>query len=101
MSDSDSIFESLSERAPGRFRTDASALVVRPDGTPKSFDGIVVRKEVGYAFIKIVELAIDIFASRGDSARFDWDRINTNSRVSCFLGFSRKGPRATKTTLSN
>src|SRR5450631_2508857 len=83
--DSEKIFESLSERAPGRFRTDASALVIGANGSPKSFDGIVGRKEEGYAFIKIVELAIDIFASRGDSSRFDWDRIQNNSRVSCYL----------------
>jgi tetratricopeptide (TPR) repeat protein len=46
-SDSQSIFDSLSERAPGRFRTDASAPVQRTDGSPKSFDGIVIRKEEG------------------------------------------------------
>jgi tetratricopeptide (TPR) repeat protein len=98
--ESERIFESLNERAPGRFRTAASAIVAGPNKSPKSYEGVVGRKEEGYAFIKIVELAIDVFASRGDSSRFDWDRIHNNTKMLCYLAFSRKGPRATKITIS-
>jgi cold shock CspA family protein len=99
--ESDRIFELLSERAPGRFRTEAIAPVLRADGSIKTFDGTVARKEEGYAFIKILDIGTeDIFASRADSSRFDWDRIRNTSRVQCSVAFSRKGARATKITLN-
>jgi hypothetical protein len=98
VSDSDSIFEKLNERAPGRFRTDPSAEVTGPDGKRISFDGSVSRKEEGYAFVKLVDFAVGIFASRADSARIDWDRIRTGSQIACFLAFSRKGARAVRLT---
>jgi tetratricopeptide (TPR) repeat protein len=98
-SDSDSMFEQLNERAPGRFRTAASAEVARPDGKLISFDGSVSRKEEGYAFVKLIDFAVGVFASRADSARIDWDRIRTGSQIACHLGFSRKGPRAVNVTV--
>jgi predicted Zn-dependent protease/cold shock CspA family protein len=100
LDEADRIFDSLSERAPGGFRTEAKAPIVRADSSIKTFEGTVARKEEGYAFIKILDLGTDIFASRADSARFDWERIRSNSRIQCFVAFSRKGARATKITLS-
>ena len=75
--------------------------VLRADGSIKTFDGTVARKEEGYAFIKILDIGTeDIFASRADSSRFDWDRIRNTSRIQCNVAFSRKGARATKITLN-
>jgi tetratricopeptide (TPR) repeat protein len=93
------VFSDLAERAPGRFRTEASNHVLQEDGRSRSFDAVVVRKEEGYAFANVFEFGVQVFASRGDSARIDWDRIRTNSSISCFLAFSRRGPRLTNLTL--
>jgi tetratricopeptide (TPR) repeat protein len=99
VSDSRSVFESLSERAPGRFRTDAAAIVARSNGSFVSFDGVVARKEEGYAFIKVFEFAEEVFSSRADSLRIEWDRIRTQSQIACYLAFNRRGPRAIKLTV--
>jgi len=76
------LFDSVNERAPGRFRTESAAEYNNPDGSPISLDGSVLRKEEGYAFIRLIDLAVDVFASRADSARIDWDRIRSGSQVS-------------------
>jgi cold shock CspA family protein len=69
------------------------------DGRPKTFEGIVARKEEGYAFVTVFEFGADVFASRADSARRDWERIRNNTSILCSLAFSRRGPRVTNLTL--
>ena len=88
--EAETVFADLAERAPGKFRTEASAPVLRGDGRLRSFDGVIVRKEEGYAFATVFDFGVEIFASRADSIRSDWDRIRTNSAISCGLAFSRR-----------
>jgi tetratricopeptide (TPR) repeat protein len=98
VSDSQAVFNSLAERAPGKFRT-TSAEYATAKGRNITFDGEVTRREEGYAFIKLADFPTDIFASRSDSSRHEWDRIRPGTRVACNLAFNRKGPRATRITL--
>src|SRR5262249_43373563 len=77
------LFDNVNERAPGRFRTEAAAEYNNPDGSPISLDASVLRKEEGYAFVRLIDLGVDLFASRADSARIDWDRIRTGTQVRC------------------
>jgi tetratricopeptide (TPR) repeat protein len=95
-SESQSAFTTLAGRAPGRFRTEASAIASRPEGGHVSFDGTVVRKEEGYAFVRLLEFGTDVFASRAESDRKAWDTVRGGSPVSCCLEFNRRGPRVTK-----
>jgi tetratricopeptide (TPR) repeat protein len=96
--DAQTIFASLNDRAPGRYRNDTAATVFQDDGRSMSFDGLIARKEEGYAFVSLFEFAAEIFASRADSEKFDWDKLHTHSQISCYLAFNRRGPRAIKLT---
>jgi tetratricopeptide (TPR) repeat protein len=97
--EAETVFADLAERAPGKFRTEASAAVLGGDGRLRSYEGVIVRKEEGYTFATVFDFGVQIFASRADSIRSDWDRIRTNSAISCGLAFSRRGHRLLKLTL--
>lgn len=90
-------FENLNERAPGRFRNEAAAEVVDAQGFV-TFQGTLVRREEGYGFVRPLDFAIDLFASRGESARHEWNQLARSGRVSFYLAFNRRGPRAVKLT---
>jgi tetratricopeptide (TPR) repeat protein len=91
--DATKFFSALNERAPGRFRTRAAAIVER-DGLPVAYNCHVERKEEGYAFLKLAAFPNDVFASRADSNPADWEKLNTGANAVCALAFSRRGPRA-------
>jgi len=91
--ESQSVFDSLNERAPGRFRNGPSAEAANREGDLVSYQGIVARKEEGYGFVKPQDFSIDLFASRGESARHEWNQIMRGGKVSCFLAFNRRGPK--------
>jgi tetratricopeptide (TPR) repeat protein len=93
------LFDGVNERAPGRFRTESAAEYSNADGSPISLDGSILRKEEGYAFVRLIDLGVDVFSSRADSARIDWDRIRTGSQVRCYVAFNRRGARATHLTV--
>lgn len=99
-SDSDRAFEALNDRAPGRFRNRSRDPVLR-DGVPLAFDCQIVRREEGYAFVKVPQFPDDLFASRGDSDPAEWERLRNGSRTRCEISFSRRGPRATKIRVAN
>jgi tetratricopeptide (TPR) repeat protein len=96
--DAKALFDSINERAPGRFRTNSDAVHSNTDGSPATHNGQVARKEEGYAFVRMIDFGHDVFASKADSARLEWDRVRSGSQVQCFLAFSRRGARATKLT---
>ena len=92
--DSEKVFSALNDRALGRFRTQASALVKR-DGVPTIYDCRVERKEEGYAFLKFAQFPSNIFASRSESELAEWDKLRRGEEVKCTLAFNRRGARAT------
>jgi cold shock CspA family protein len=53
---------------------------------------------VGYGFVRPLDFPTDLFASRGESARHEWNQIVKGGKVSFFLAFNRRGPRAIKLT---
>lgn len=87
------LFSSINERAPGRYRVGTSELA-SSDGTPTLFRGNVARKEEGYAFVKLVEFADDVFASKADSKNVEWAKLRLGVKITCQVGFCRRGPRA-------
>jgi cold shock CspA family protein len=97
--EAEKVFLDLNDRAPGRFRTRASAAVER-DGVLVAYDCRVGRKEEGYAFVKLPQFPKDIFASRAESNFADWDKLYTGANVKCVLAFSRRGPRAVSVCLA-
>ena len=98
LSDARALFENLNERAPGRFRNDASAEVTDSQGRFVSFQGTIARKEEGYGFVRPLDFSMDLFASRGESARHEWSQIAKGAKVLFSLAFNRRGPRATQLT---
>ena len=100
MEESDKLFAAINRRAPGRYRTGAGASVER-DGVTLSYDGQVRRKEDGYAFIRLVRFARDVFASRAESEGTNWEQLELGLRVRCGLAFSRRGSRAITVQLSS
>ena len=94
------LFTVLNDRAPGRFRTRATATVER-DGTPIVYDGRVERKEEGYAFLKLPQFPDNVFASRSESDPTEWDKLNTAAQTKCEIAFSRRGVRAISIRLSS
>lgn len=92
------MFENINERAPGRFRNDASAEVLDAAGRLASFDGTVARKEEGYGFITPLDFPTDLFSSRAESSRHEWGKIEKGGTVKFSLAFNRRGPRAIKIT---
>jgi tetratricopeptide (TPR) repeat protein len=96
--DAEKVFENLNERAPGRFRNDAAAELSNRDGSFISFQGLMIRKEEGYGFVRPLDFATDLFASRGESARHEWAKLSQGSKVLLYIAFNRRGPRAIKLT---
>ena len=94
------LFSAINTRAPGRYRTQGGAFVER-EGTMVLYDGLVQRKEEGYAFIQLVQFAQDVFASRAESEAMEWDALHSGARVKCGLAFSRRGGRAVRVRLSS
>lgn len=99
--ESKDLFQNLNERAPGRFRRGTSALVDLSDGQIKAFDGVLIRREEGYGFVRLVDFADDVFTSRAESDSLSWEQLRTGSLVVCNLAFNRRGPRAVRLTLRN
>jgi tetratricopeptide (TPR) repeat protein len=97
--DAKEVFARLDERAPGRFRTAASEIATLPNGRYADFNGSVSRKEEGYGFIRLIDFGIDVFASRVDTARSNWEQLRAGSHITCHIAFNRKGPRAINLTL--
>jgi tetratricopeptide (TPR) repeat protein len=97
--DSIEVFNKLSERAPGKFRTAAGAPVVRNDEKLVTYEGSIARREEGYAFVRLLDFSVDVFASRGDSPKHEWDRMLPSAQIRCNLAFNRRGPRATRMTI--
>jgi tetratricopeptide (TPR) repeat protein len=97
-SEADTIFSNISENAPGRFRVDASAPAIGSRGEPINYEGAITRKEEGYAFVRLLQFSDEVFASRGDSGRREWDILRAGGPVTCFLSFTRRGPKATRIT---
>ena len=93
------IFARLNEKAPGRFRTTASEIAVAPGGKFADFNGSVVRKETGYGFMRLTDFGVNVFASRSDTARSNWEQLRAGDAVTCHIGFSRKGPCALNLTV--
>ena len=91
--ESNRLFSSINARAPGRYRTQGGAAVER-GGAMVLYDGLVQRKEEGYAFVQLVRFAQDVFASRAESEAAEWDVWQSGTRVKCGLAFSRRGGRA-------
>jgi tetratricopeptide (TPR) repeat protein len=92
--DAKTVFERLNEKAPGRFRTTASALAKQADGQPSDLNGMMTKKEEGYGFVRLTDFGIDVYATRAQSSSANWDQIKAGNRVSCYLAFDRRGPRA-------
>ena len=91
--EAEKIFGALNNRAPGRFRTQATATVERNED-PVLYDCRVERKEEGYAFLKLPQFPKNVFASRADSDPLEWDKLHPMARAKCVLAFNRRGPRA-------
>ena len=91
--EAEKLFSALNERAPGRFRTRAIAMVER-DGTQIMYDGRIERKEEGYAFLKLPRFPNNIFASRAESDPGQWDELYRGATITCAIGFNRRGARA-------
>lgn len=100
LAEAEKVFSAVNDRAPGRFRTRASAVVER-DGIPISYDCRVERKEEGYAFLKLPQFQKDVFASRAESNSVEWDKLYNGASAKCALAFSRRGPRAISVSLSS
>ena len=94
------LFAEINSRAPGRYRTIAGASV-ESEGAMVLHDGFIQRKEEGYAFVRLVQFAQDVFASRAESETAEWDALHTGARVICGLAFSRRGGRAVGVRLSS
>lgn len=97
--ESERLFAAISARAPGKFRTQGGAAVER-EGTMVLYDGLMQRKEEGYAFVQLVQFAQDVFASRAESGAAEWEALYAGARVVCGLAFSRRGGRAVDVRLS-
>ena len=88
--ESEKLFSALNDRAPGRFRTRATAIVER-DGAPTIYDCRVERKEEGYSFLKFVQFPSNIFASRAQSNPDEWKGLYNGAEANCSLAFTRRG----------
>ena len=93
-------FNNLHEHAPSRFRR-VGGIPVKRDRSLVEYEGSVIRKEDGYAFLKFSEFPENIFASRDESNPEEWDKLYTNANIKCTLAFSRRGPRAISIRLSS
>jgi tetratricopeptide (TPR) repeat protein/cold shock CspA family protein len=93
------VFARLDEKAPGRFRTTTSEIATLPNGQYEDFIGTVSRKETGYGFVRLIDFGLDVFTSRADTARSNWEQLRVGNRVTCHIAFNRKGPRAINLTV--
>ena len=96
--ESERLFGTLNDRAPGRFRTRKAATVKR-NGNWVLFDCHVERKEEGYAFLKLAQFPMNVFASRSDSDLLEWEKLHRRDRARCSLAFNRRGPRGIEVRL--
>lgn len=97
--EAESMFASLNERAPGRFRGRAVA-TVEENGVPTVFHCQVERKEEGYAFLALPQFPRNVFASRAESEVSDWEKLYVAANARCNLAFNRRGPRAISVQLA-
>ncbi len=91
--EAESVFLALNERAPGRFRNRAAAVVDR-EAVATLYDCRVERKEEGYAFLRLPQFPKSVFASRAENNSIDWDKLSAGANGACSIAFSRRGPRA-------
>ena len=87
------MFNNLHEHAPSSFRG-VGGIPVKRDGSLVEYEGSVMRKEDGYAFLRFPGFPEGIYASRAESDPEEWDKLYTNADIKCALAFSRRGPRA-------
>ena len=92
--ESERLFATVNDRAPGRFRSHASAKVEQQNGIPIVYQCSVERKEEGYAFLKLPQFPKNIFASRAESNFDEWGNLSRKALATCVLAFNRRGPRA-------
>lgn len=71
------------------------------EGMPIKYDGTILRKEQGYAFLRLPQFPINIFASRAESDPAEWEKIYTGARANCLLAFNRRGARGNSVILSS
>jgi tetratricopeptide (TPR) repeat protein len=90
-----SVFQGLNDRAPGRFRNQATAPAEGADGSLIAYSARIERFEDGYSFVRIASFPMAIFASRAESDAEPWKGLKTGSLVTCSLAFNRRGARAT------
>ena len=84
------LFGTINDRAPGKFRKFAG-WEVKQDGELVRYDCSVERKEEGYAFLRLPEIPMDVFASRASSDAADWRALHRGVRGTCGLAFNRRG----------
>ncbi len=94
------MFAKIHEHAPGRFRTEAAAVLKGASG-PIVLRGCIERKEAGYGFVRFPEFKNAVFASRAESDPDEWDKLRTGANVHGNLAFNRRGARATKLSLNS
>ena len=98
--EADKLFTALNDKAPGRFRTQSTAVAER-DGTLIVYDSRVERKEEGYAFLKLPLFSKNVFASRADSDPAEWDKLYAGAQTKCKIAFNRRGARAISILLTS
>ena len=87
-------FNYIHANAPGRFRQRTNA-VVKTSSEARRYAGRLERKEEGYAFLAVEQMAqYRVFAARAESDIEVWETLNLGDRVTFELGFTRRGPRA-------
>ena len=87
------VFNNLDEQAPSHFRR-SGGIPVKRDRNLVEYEGSMIRKEDGYAFLKFSEFPENIFASQDESDPEEWDKLYREANVKSALAFSRRGPRA-------
>lgn len=88
------LFDSINDKAPGRFRNIAAERVDDSGGKGTLYNGKLERLEDGYAFVRVTHFPSALFASRGDSDPSDWALLRVGVAVGFNLAFSRRGARA-------
>jgi hypothetical protein len=88
------MFETINDRAPGRFRNIAGARLDEANGAGANYRGQLERLEESYAFVRVAHFPNAVFASRGDSDPTEWAALRTGVSVNFHLSFARRGPKA-------
>lgn len=91
--EADKMFSTLHDRAPGRFRRNATA-IEKKDGMSREYKCTVYRMEEGYAFLSISQFPTKIFASRIYSDLVEWEKLYKGASAICYLAFNRRGASA-------